>query len=552
MTPNTMYGLLSVRHQEFPKTFAAAMKLPDAHLWKAAADSEMKAHELNKTWMYSKLPAGKKALKSRWVFTIKQKPDGTIERYKARLVVKGFLQVYGIDYNETYAPVIRMEVLRLLLTIGAAADMEIHQMDVQTAFLNSEVHEEIYMDHPEGFILSGKENLVCRLLKSLYGLKQAPREWYLKLSDFLQSQGYTPLFKDQCVFIKTESTGYKSIISVYVDDLLLFARDLGTIKRLKAMMSSAFKMTDLGEVKHILGWNITRDRAARTIFIDQEKYVSKVLDKFGFSDCRDTSRLPMGTGERLTKDMSPTTPEEVAYMQNIPYREAVGSFMYLMMGSRPDLTNFLREISSHLCKPGIKHWEAVKRGFRYLKRTHKFGLLLGGFNLQECLNKQEELMSVYVDSDFNNCPDRRRSVSGYAIFFGLKSLISWLSRMQRSVTLSTTEAEYMALAHSVMQLMFLRNLLSEMDISQQQPVRIMEDNTGCIKLANKGELNARSRHVDNKYQFVQEQSRRGSVLVQYISTCDQVADIFTKNLDFPTFVKHRTSLGVILKPENML
>ena len=543
MLPEKMYGLISERTKPFPKTLLQAMKRDDAAKWWEAANVEMNAHSVNGTWKYTKLPPGKKALQCRWVLVKKYKHDGTVERYKARLVVKGFLQQLGIDYDETYAPVIRMEILRMLLTMAANQDWECEQMDVKTAFLNSLVMEEIYMEQPDGFILKDNPDLVCKLLKCLYGLKQAPREWYKRLSDYLAVHGYKPLLKDQCVFIKVHPNGLKSIISVYVDDLLLFAPCKKIISEIKNMMTSEFKMTDLGEVKQILGWRITRNRKERTIFIDQEQYANKVLERFDFAECR-TSKLPMAAGERLTKDLSPLTENEINYMKTIPYREAVGSFMYLMVGTRPDLSNFLREVSSHLCNPGMKHWEAVQKGLRYLKGTAHYGLTIGGGkSVTTRMTNNEDILKVYVDSDFSNCVDTRRSITGFAIYF-VDSLISWCSRRQRSVTLSTTEAEYMAMAHALTQMIFLRQTLEEMEITQSTPVKILEDNKGCILLAKKQELNDRSRHVDNKYHFIQEQVRRKRVIVEYIQTKDQRADPFTKNLDSTSFYKHREALRV--------
>ncbi|POM64988.1 putative transposable element [Phytophthora palmivora] len=341
----------------------------------------------NQTWVLVPRPKGRKILRSRWDFVVKYTGTGEIDRFKARLVIKGFLQEYGIDYNEIFSPVIRMEVLRLLLTIAALLDLEIHQMDVKTAFLNGFLEEEIYMAQPEGFTTPGQEDLVCKLIKSLYGLKQAPRVWYQTLSAFLEKLGFSKLIKDSCVFIRTID-GVTCYIAVYVDDLLIIAPTRALISELKSALKKRFSMTDLGEVKYLLGWSIQRDRKNRTIFVHQHKYATKVIDRFS-----DYIPYPIATpADRNVKppvSSQPVTEAEKDVMKSYPYREAVGSIIYLL-GPTWRSTQFL-------ANPGIEHWNAIVRGLKYLAGTKDNGVCLGGSQEVTPENLADRLIA-YSDS----------------------------------------------------------------------------------------------------------------------------------------------------------
>jgi hypothetical protein len=264
-TSTLTHALLASRYVPEPRTYNDAISSPHADDWLMAAESEIQSHNENQTWTLVDAPKGTKILRNRWVWVVKYNGTGNIERFKARLVIKGFLQEYGIDYDEIFAPVVRMEVLRLLLAVAATLDYEIHQMDVKTAFLNGNLDEDIYMYQPEGFVATGKEHMVCKLNKSIYGLKQAPRVWYQTLVLFLETIHFHHLVKDRCVFVGTidSQTCY---IAVYVDDLLIIAPTTLLITKIKSALNERFKMTDLGEVQFLLGWSIERDRSNRKLF----------------------------------------------------------------------------------------------------------------------------------------------------------------------------------------------------------------------------------------------------------------------------------------------
>jgi hypothetical protein len=442
------------------------------------------------------------------------------------------MQEYGIDYNEIFSPVIRMEVLRLLLTIGALKDLEIHQMDVKTAFLNGSLEEDIYMTQPEGYVVPGTEGRVCKLNKSLYGLKQAPRVWYETLCEFLTGLGFKRLIKDRCVFVGLFD-GDLCYVAVYVDDLLIMASKLKTIKYIKSALHNRFKMSDLGEAAFLLGWSIVRNRNTRTISLHQTKYAQTILERFNHSNANPVA-MPLDPSVRLSREMEPKTPEDVERMSKVPYREAVGSFLYLMMGTRPDLSNFLREVSQFCSNPGSAHWEAVKRGLKYLRGTTHHGIVLGGRHNLDLL-REKRYLSAYSDADYANCVDTRRSVGGYLTLF-CNSPISWLSRKHHTVVLSTTEAKYIALRHCVQEVLFLRHLLTEMGFRQNGPMTILEANQSCIKVANNPELHGRSKHIDIRYHFVQEKTERKIIQIEYCNTKNMIADIFTKPLAKPAFL----------------
>ncbi|POM69721.1 LOW QUALITY PROTEIN: putative transposable element [Phytophthora palmivora] len=302
--------------------------------------SEYESCVQNQTWTLVPRPHNRKC---RWVFVRKRDETGSIVCFKTRLVMKGFQQKYGIDYTEIFSPVVRMEVLRLLLTLAAIIDYEIEQMDVKTAFLNGSLDVEIFMEQPEGFASKDKPGSVCRLRKSLYTLKQAPKVWYHTFVKYLERLGFSCLVKDRCVFFKVIFNA-PCYISVYVDDLLIISPSKQVIARVKSSLRSEFHMADLGGVSYFL-----ETRANRSIFIHQRNYASKVLDRFSMIDSHPKS-TPIA--QKLSANNCPKDDEATAHMANMPYREAVGSFMYLMTGTRPDLAYFIREVSQYLDNPG--------------------------------------------------------------------------------------------------------------------------------------------------------------------------------------------------------
>jgi hypothetical protein len=413
--------------------------------------------------------------------------------------------------------------------------LECHQMDIDTAFLNGELEEEIYMKQPQGLEEPGQEHLVCRLLRSLYGLKQAPRAWYKTFTDFLKAHGFVMLSSDACVYIKKMADDIL-IVGIYVDDLLLLAKTPSHIAYLKSLIGSRFKSKDLGDIHYILGVQVKRDRASRRLFMHQSKYAKSILEKFNFEQAR-AQQTPGDSSVQLSKKDSPQTEEDKQQMQDKDYRGLVGSLMYLMLGTRPDIAYSLQACSKFLSNPGQAHWIAAKRILRYLKGTLDYGLVFDG-NVPDASH-----LTAYIDSDYGNCLDTRRSVSGYIMQLG-GCAVTYSSKTQPTVALSSTEAEYMALAHGVKEVLFLRQLLHELHRVQPTTAIVYGDNQSSIAMAKNPVHHQRTKHIDVRYHFVRERVGRKDIAIEYVDTKSNMADLLTKNVSREILLRLRSSLGV--------
>lgn len=485
--------------------------------WKLAMKEEFKSLHENNTWELVDLPTNRKAIRNKWVFKTKKDEAGQVARFKARLVVKGFSQRMGIDYNETYSPVVRYSTLRYLVGIAAKLNLDIDQMDAITAFLQSDLSEDIYMVQPEEFDdATGK---VCKLNKAIYGLKQASRSWNEKLDRFLLGEGYRKSKLDPCLYIKLNNNKL-IIIAVYVDDMLIFSNDKEMKADLKSSLLKNFKMKDLGVATSCVGLRISRDRSAGKIWLDQEPYINEILKRFNMIDCNPISN-PLEANQKLTKEMSPKTEEERIEMQNIPYQEAVGSILYLVQGTRPDLTFAISNVSQFNNNPGKAHWQAIKRILRYIKGTSKMKL--------EYSKDANSKIVGFSDSDWGGCTDDRRSCTGY-VYIMNGGAISWASKRQTTVALSSTEAEYMALASATQEAMWFKQLDEDLWRKPSEPIMIHCDNQGALQLAKNDGYHNRTRHIDIKHHFCREKLRDGQILIEHIGTKEMVADSLTKSV----------------------
>ena len=522
-------------YQEEPATYAQAIVSADAPKWQTAMDSEYDSLIKNGTWSLCELPAGRKAVGCKWVYKVKTLADGTLDKYKARLVAKGYSQVEGVDYDETFAPVVKYKSLRVLLSFAAADDMEVTQMDVKTAFLHGDLQEEIYMEQPLGYSQTGSTGrvLVCRLKKSLYGLKQAPRCWNAKINTYLKSLGFIQSDFDVGVYYRRFTEGVM-IIALYVDDLFIHSKGPGLLE-LKSQLSRRFEMTDLGNISSCLGMSVMRDRVGRTISLSQKGYVESLLAKLRLSDCEPIG-TPLDHNVRLTKEFSPKTAHEREDMMGVPYRQAVGSLMHVMQGTRPDLALALCILSKFNSDPGRAHWEAVKRVFRYLKGTLDYALVYGG---------KPELtpMFGYCDADHGNDLDTSKSVSGWTFLIG-GTAVSWRARQQKCVSRSVTESEYYAAGETAAEAEWLRRLMAEVGHPQDQPTRIYSDNQGSIALIKNPVFHDRSKHIRIQYHYVRQLSEEGIVKFEYCPAENMAADFLTKPLDKISFHKCREALGI--------
>lgn len=529
-----MSGTLSGSYRELlmhatqvdPQTYKEAMSRPDAKQWEIAMQEELKSHEENKTWILVTRPRNRRTVKCKWVFVIKA--DG---RYKARLVAKGFTQVQGIDFQETFSPVARYEAIRFLLAHAALENWEIEAMDIKTAFLYGELDEEIYMEQPEGFVEKGKEHMVCKLQKAIYGLKQASRTWNQKLHQTLIGIGFARTRSDAGVYVYEQKKGHMILI-VYVDDLLPMGPSKSEIDRVKKVLADKFQMRDLGPADTFLGMRITRDRSKRQLELDQQNYIEQVLTRFQMHNAK-PQKTPLPEGLHLEK-------AEDGYKANATllhqYQTIIGSLIYCMIGSRPDIAFAVTRLSQYMSNPTPTHVEHAKHVLRYLRATSDYRIRFQG-------SGQSGLIG-YSDADWGENRDNRRSTTGYT-FLMADAAVTWVSRMQRTVARSSTEAEYMALSDACSEIAWLTSLQREIGFPQEGPVPMVSDNQGGIFLAINPAHDRRLKHVDIRYHFIREFVEDNRVEIVYISTDDMIADILTKPLGAKKHEKFRKALGLV-------
>ena len=517
-----------------PKTVQEALNGEQCVQWREAMESEYSSLLKNDTWDLVPPPEGKNIVGSRWILKVKRDEDGGVDRFKARLVAQGYSQVKGVDYDEVFSPVARYTSVRSLLALANAHDLEIHQMDVKTAFLNGSLDCDIYMSQPEGFVDPDRPNHVCKLKKSIYGLKQSARCWNTTLDEYMKSVGYRKSNADGCIYVKSvkEADGHISfvIMGVYVDDIIPISNNPALLKAEKAALCERFEMTDLGEIHYLLGMSINRDRESRTLTVSQPNYLDKVLKKFGMENCKPVS-TPLEPGRKF-QQLSPS--DEPFDVQT--YQQAIGCLTYISTATRPDIAAAVSVLSQYMSKPSKDHWMGVKRVLRYLKGTLKYGLK---FTAQE---EKPELFG-YSDADWAGDVDTRRSASGYVFQIG-SGTVSWSSRKQQTVAKSSTEAEYVALSSATQEAVWLRCLMKDLGRQMDAPTTIYEDNQGAIELAKNAKFHNRTKHIDICHHFVRERVLSNEIRVIYCPSEDMTADIMTKGLPKCTFEKLRNLLGV--------
>lgn len=518
-----------------PLSYSEAISCPDSSKWLFAMNEEIQSLHKNSTWDLVELPKDKTPLTCKWIYKHKDGIPGVEQaRHKARLVVRGCHQKEGIDFNEIFSPVVRQTSIRVLLGLVALFDMDLEQLDVKTAFLHGDLEEEIYMKQPEGFVVPGKEHLVCRLKKSLYGLKQAPRQWYKRFDSFMISLGYSRSQFDDCVYYG-QFNGSQVYLLLYVDDMLIASRDKSLISRLKVQLSNEFDMKDLGEAKKILGMEIHRDRQIGKLYLSQKKYIAKVLDRFSMNDSKSVS-TPLASHFKLSEDQCPKTEDQMEQMYNVPYSSAVGSLMYAMVCTRPDLAHAISVVSRYMHNPGKDHWNAVKWILRYLKGTSDLGLIF------DTSKASSEIIIGYVDSDYGGDLDHRKSLSSY-IFTVCGCAVSWKSSLQSVAALSTTEAEYIAATEGVKEAIWLRGLVLELGLSQEV-LPVFCDNQGAIDLTKNNRYHERTKHIDVKHHFIRDIVAAGEVVIHKIHTTENPADMLTKIIPLHKFKKCLSLIGL--------
>jgi hypothetical protein len=520
--------------------WAEAMASPEREFWIAGARDELRSLEDLQVFVLvprSSLPKGRRPLKGKLVCKRKRDDTGKVTRYKVRYVAKGFAQIPGIDYDKTTAPTARLESLRVIAHIAASLNWELHQFDIKTAFLNGILpeHEQQYMEQPHGFEVPGKEDWVYHLMKSIYGMKQASRVWNITFNGAIVSWGFVRLSCEWCVYFRSSPSG-TVIFSVHVDDIFAAASSHEEMEAFKSLLQTKWEISDLGPAKFALGIAIARDRPSRTITLSQTAYINRLISRFEIGDAR-TADTPMIAGLQLRRpdDSAPVAPEIIKWRQQTPYRELVGSLMYLAVATRPDIAFAVGRLSSFLDCYTPEHWSAAVRVLRYLKGSRSLSLTLG-------CDRTPSLVG-YSDSDYANCLDTSRSISGHCHSLGA-GMVSWSSKKQKVVADSSCYAEYIALHDASHETIFLRQLLEGLGLAQPNPTTLHCDNDAASRLAEDHIWHPQVKHIRVKYHSVRELVANSELTVTRVRSCDNTADILTKPLARPDFLRLRNYLGL--------
>uniref|UniRef100_H3H220 Reverse transcriptase Ty1/copia-type domain-containing protein n=1 Tax=Phytophthora ramorum TaxID=164328 RepID=H3H220_PHYRM len=512
-----------------PTTFQEAVNGPDQVHWRKAIRAELKSMRLRGVFRADKLPTGQRAIGTKWVFKIKRKADGSIEKYKARLVAKGFKQKYGIDYTETFSPVVKYVTLRMIIAIAKYFGWPLDQLDVVTAFLYGVMKEVVFCVVPEGVELDGGFDCL-ELVKAIYGLKQASRVWNETFDEFMCSIGFQVSAFDPCLYIKVVD-GHCVLVLVYVDDVLITGSSPELISRTKTDLKTRFEMTDSGKCAFVLGIELV-DGPDGSVTMCQRRYVDDILKRFAMDECKAVVS-PVDMSTRLVLS-------DAAAKVNAPFREAVGALMHLMTATRPDIAYAVGYVSCFMENPQEEHWVAVKRIFRYLQGTKTHGI---------CFKPGDKIdFRGYSDADWAGDLADRKSTSGYA-FMLMSAPVSWGSKKQSSVSLSTSEAEYIALSLAIQEGKWIHRLLCEILAAANDTgpeLMIREDNQSCIKMTKNPVNHGRAKHIDIKYHHIRDEVKRGEVKLEYCETSVMMSASITEVSQYsaPRHTELTAALGI--------
>jgi hypothetical protein len=494
----------------------------EANDWLAAMESEKESLYAMDVVEECILPPGRKAIKCRWVLRRKRDEHGHVARYKARLVAKGYSQIPGQDFLFTFAPVAKWDSIRLVMCIATILDLELHHLDVKTAYLNGKLDEELYMEIPPELGTG-----VWRLKKGLYGLRQSGRQWYMCIHKVYTELGYTRCESDWCVYWRRRN-GILVIIAMSVDDLLLAAGSVAERDKVIKELSERFDISDQGEAHWILGCRVTRDRKYKTLKIDQEQYTTSILnvcERLNLGNCNGVGS-PMEPNKRLTSEMCPKDENERRKLAQEPYshyRELVGKLMYLATCTRPDIAFAVRECAKFMSNFGSEHFAALKRIIKYLAKTRTLGIAYSAPVIDASLN-----FRVFSDSDWAQ-GEGRKSISGYVVEMA-NGPIAWSSKQQAVVALSSCEAEYLATTHAAKQALWTRSILTELDFAPTRATPLLCDNRGTVHCAHDPQHHSAMKHIDLRIHFIRDCVNKKLIDVNHIPGIDNYADVCTKPL----------------------
>ena len=504
-----------------PKNIREALEDAD---WIIAMQEELEEFKRNKVWRLVPKPRGQTVIGTRWVFRNKVDELGDVIRNKARLVAQGFSQQEGIDYTETFAPVARIEAVRIFLAYATHKRFKVFQMDVKSAFLNGELKEECYLQQPPGFEDLNHPEYCYKLDKAVYGLKQAPRAWYETLSKFLTDSGFKRGVIDPTLFRKSNDK-HLMLIQVYVDDIIFGSTDSSLVEEFSKLMASKFKMSMNRELSFFLGLQVKQ--VNQGIFIHQERYVKDLLKKYDMEHGA-TAKVPMPFAHKLNPDPTGDNVDQKKY------RGMIGSLLYLT-ASRPDIVFATCLVARYQASPKASHLTAVKQIFRYLRGTTALGLWYpsgDGFGLQ-----------AFTDADHGGCKLDRKSTSGGAQYLG-ERLVSWSSKKQSCVSLSTAEAEYIAAASCCSQVLWMTSQLLDYGY-QMKKVPIYCDSSSAIAISHNPIQHTRTKHIDIRYHFLKDNVLKNRIEFIFVTSAEEVADVFTKALDDKDFTHFLKELGMM-------
>jgi hypothetical protein len=544
-----------------PDSYKAATKSQYWPHWHKAINEEYRSMLEMGVFELVDLPPGCHAISSKWVFSWKVVHD-QISRAKARIVARGFEQRESVDFAELFSPTVCQATLRMLLSYASCVGAYVHQLDVKTAFLNGFIEEDLYMVPPDG--CSDGSNRVWRLLRSLYGLKQAPRQWYKRLKEELVKLGFIPSDEDQALFYKFVD-GCKLFLCVHVDDMLIIHPNKQCVLDVVESLKSVFTITDLGAASNYLKVDIVTLPDGR-IMLHQSDYatacVHKFLDKTNLSGSQLFGSTPLPYDFIFRKLNSPyaKSEEECVPCDQDAFRSIVGSLMYLANFTRPDLCYAVNQLCRYMHAPSLAHYRATQYVLRYIHSTHDFGLVY---------DTQPSTLTAFCDASFNSCPDTCRSCTGYCFLYN-GALISWQSKMQSVVAISTAEAEYMSITACGREAVWLSRLYEEI-VSEFVPVhigvgeilpayaldttskqvdvvraaqKVFNDNKSAVSMVNNDHNSKLSKHIAKQHHWARERVEEGVLKYDHVSGENNVSDAFTKFLPLPVFLKHRDTMGL--------
>ncbi|GJY15084.1 putative RNA-directed DNA polymerase [Tanacetum coccineum] len=489
-----------------PANYKTDMLDTDKVIWQGAMDEEMKSMKVNKVWIVIDRPPNAKVVRSKWIFKKKTDLDADIR------------------------------AIRILIAIAAYYDYEIWQMDVKTAFLNGRLDEDIYMEQPEGYVDPNYPNGVCKLQRAIYGLKQASRQWNKRFDEEIKKFGFIQNRDEPCVYRKASGSDVVFLI-LYVDDILIMGNNIPKLKEVKDYLGKCFSVKDLGEAAYILGIKIYRDRSLRLIGLNQSAYIDKILKKFNMQNSK-KGFIPMEVKHDLSNEMCASSDEEKAYMKRVPYASAVGSIMYAVRCTRPDVAFAQNLVSRYQQNPGKLHWVAVKHILKYLRNTKDMFLVYGG-------NPDTELdVTGFCDASWQCDKDDTKSQTGY-VFVVNGGAVDWKSKKQTTIAMHATQSEYMAASEAAMEAVWIRKFVEDLGVmpSISKPINMYCDNSAAIIFANEPGVMKGARHFLRRYHYVREQVESGEIKLIKVHTDKNLADAFTKALPRGKYKNLQTQRG---------